>query len=187
MLLGDRLLLLGADRLDLLVQGLDVRRAAERGDARARTGFVHDVDRLVGEKTPGDVTVGQLGRGLQGLVGENRLVVVLVLAADALEDQDGVLDRGGLDLDRLEAAVQRAVLLDVLPVLVQRGRPDALQFAAGKRRLEDVGGVHRALGRAGADDGVQFVDEEDDVLGTLDLVHHRLDALLELPQFSNTS
>ncbi len=33
---------------------------------------------------------------------------------------------------------------------------------------------------AGADEGVQLVDEEDRVLGAADLVHHGLDALLEL-------
>ena len=49
-----------------------------------------------------------------------------------------------------------------------------------ERGLEDVGGVHRALGGAGADDGVHLVDEDNDVLGALDLVHHGLDALLEL-------
>ena len=41
-------------------------------------------------------------------------------------------------------------------------------------------GVHRAFGRTGADDGVQLVDEQDDVLGAADFVHHRLDALFEL-------
>ena len=41
-------------------------------------------------------------------------------------------------------------------------------------------GIHRAFGGAGTDDGVQFVDEKDDVLRPADLVHHRLDALLEL-------
>ena len=87
---------------------------------------------------------------------------------------------GRLDLDRLEAAVEGAVLLDVLAVLVERGRADALELAARERGLEDVGGVHRALGGAGADDRVQLVDEEDDVPGALDLVHHGLDALLEL-------
>src|SRR5690606_20805470 len=51
---------------------------------------------------------------------------------------------------------------------------------AAERRLDDVAGVHRALGRAGADDGVHLVDEQDDVLAATDLVHHRLDALLEL-------
>ena len=52
---------------------------------------------------------------------------------------------------------------------------------AGQRRLEDVGGVDRALGRARADEGVQLVDEEDDRCPpTADLVHDRLQALLEL-------
>ena len=41
-------------------------------------------------------------------------------------------------------------------------------------------GVHRAFGGAGADDGVQFVNEKNDVLGAADFVHHGLDALLEL-------
>jgi hypothetical protein len=99
------------------------------------------------------------------LVGELGLVVLLVLRANALEDEDGVVDGRRLDLHRLEATFERGVLLDVLAVFVERGRADALHLAAGERGLEDVRGVHRALGRTGADDGVQLVDEEDDVLG----------------------
>ena len=64
--------------------------------------------------------------------------------------------------DRLEAPLERRVLLDVLAVLGERGRADAVQLAAGEHRLEHVAGVHRALGRAGADDGVHLVDEEQD-------------------------
>ena len=64
--------------------------------------------------------------------------------------------------DGLEAALERGVLLDVLAVLVERGRADRAQLAAGEHRLEQVGGVDRALGGAGADDRVQLVDEEDD-------------------------
>ena len=63
---------------------------------------------------------------------------------------------------RLEAPLERRVLLDVLAVLVERGRADAAQLAARERRLEHVGRVHRALGRAGADQRVQLVDEQDD-------------------------
>ena len=55
------------------------------------------------------------------------------------------------------------VLLDVLAVLVERRRADRPQLAAGQRRLEQVAGVHRALGLAGADDRVQLVDEQDDL------------------------
>ena len=47
--------------------------------------------------------------------------------------------------------------------------------------LSRLDGVHRALGRAGADDRVQLVDEQDDLaLGVLDLLEHGLQALLEL-------
>jgi hypothetical protein len=173
-LLGDRILLLGADALDLLRELLDLRRAVQGLDAGAGAGLVHDVDRLVGEEPAGDVAIGELGGDLECLVGVDGLVVVLVLDADALEDGDGVLDGGRLDLHVLEAAVEGGVLLDVLAVLVERGGADAVQLAAGERRLEDVGGIHRALGRTGADDGVKLVDEDDDVLCALDLVHHAL-------------
>ena len=67
------------------------------------------------------------------------------------------------DEDRLEAPLERGVLLDALAVLVERRRADAAQLAARERGLEQVGRVHRALGRAGADDGVQLVDEQDDL------------------------
>ena len=81
----------------------------------------------------------------------------------------------------LEAALQGGVLLDPLPVLVQRGRADHAQLAAGQHRLEHVARVHRALGRARADHRVQLVDERDDLAVALpDLVQHGLEPLLEL-------
>ena len=180
MLLADGLLLLRAHLLDLLYEVLDVGRTAERGDAGTGARLVHDVDRLVRQEAARDVAVGKLDGGLEGEVREGRLVVILVLAADPLQDRDRVLDARRLDLDRLESAVEGAVLLDVLAVLVEGGRAHALQFTAGKRGLEDIGGVHGALGRSGANDRVHLVDEQDDVLRPLDLVHDGLDALLEL-------
>ena len=86
-----------------------------------------------------------------------------------------------VDHHRLEAALQRGVLLDVLAVLVERGRADHVQLTAGEHRLEHVARVHRALGGAGADHGVQLVDEQQDApLGGLDLGQHGLEPLLEL-------
>ena len=88
---------------------------------------------------------------------------------------------GSPTIDRLEAALERGVLLDVLAVLVERRGADHAQLAAREHRLEHVAGVHRALGRAGADDGVQLVDERDDLaLGVGDLLEHGLEPLLEL-------
>jgi hypothetical protein len=75
-------------------------------------------------------------------------VVLLVALADARQDLDRLLERGLLDHDRLEASLEGRVALDVLAVLVEGRRADALQLAAGEWRLEDVRGVDRALGRA---------------------------------------
>ena len=66
-----------------------------------------------------------------------------------------------VDLNRLETALQGGIALDVLAILVERGRADGLQFAAREGRLEDVGRVDRAFSRAGADQRMQLVDEED--------------------------
>ena len=95
----------------------------------------------------------------------------LVALLQAAQDGDGVLHRGLLHHHRLEAALEGRVLLDVLAVLVQGGRADAVQLAAGQHGLEQVARVHGAVGLAGAHDGVQLVDEEEDLaLGLLDLL-----------------
>ncbi len=101
--------------------------------------------------------------------------------AQAAQDRDGVRHARFVDDDHLETAFQRGVLLDALAVFVERGRADHVEFAAREHRLEHVAGVHRALGRARAHDGVQFVDEEQDApFGGLHLVEHGFEAFLEL-------
>ncbi len=149
--------------------------------AQPRRGLVDEVDRLVRQEALGDVAVGQRGRGDERGIGDADAVVDLVALAQAAQDRDRLLDRRLVDEDRLEAALERGVLLDVLAVLVERRRADRVQLAAGEHRLEQVGRVHRALGRAGADDRVQLVDEQDDLaVAVLDLLEDGLEPLLEL-------
>ena len=97
-----------------------------------------------------------------------------------MQDVDRLLERRLLDHDRLEAALERRVALDVLAVLVERRRADALQLAARERRLEDVRRVDRALGRARADERVELVDEQDRVVRVAQLLDDLLEPLLEL-------
>ena len=89
-------------------------------------------------------------------------MVDLVTLFEAAQDRDRVVDRRLADEDRLKPPLERRILLDVLAKFVERGRADAAQLAAGERRLEQIGGVHRPVGLAGADDEVQLVDEQDD-------------------------
>ena len=72
----------------------------------------------------GDVAVGEHGRGDERGVADADAVVRLVALLQAAQDRDRVLDRRLADEDRLEAALERGVLLDVLAVLVERRRAD---------------------------------------------------------------
>ncbi len=166
---------LAAELVDLLRRGLDLHPQPGRR-------LVDEVDRLVGQLPAGDVAVGEGGGRDQRGVGDADAVVRFVLLLDAAQDLDGVLDRGLADEDLLEAALEGGVLLDPLAVLVERGRADHVQLAAGQHRLEHVAGVHRGVAAgARADDGVQLVDEGDDLAaGVLDLLEHGLEPLLEL-------
>ncbi len=163
------------DGVDLDGPGVDLHAEPGRG-------LVDEVDGLVGQEPGGDVAVGQRGGGDERGVGDPHAVVHLVALLESAQDADGVLDGRLADVDLLEAALERRVLLDPLAVLVERGGADHPQLAAGQHRLDHVAGVHRALtGRAGADDGVQLVDERDDLtVGLGDLLEDGLEPLLEL-------
>ena len=121
------------------------------------------------------------GRGDDGRIGDLDVVVRFVALLQSAKDRDGVFHRRLVHQHFLEAAFERGVLLDVLAVFVERGRADAVQFAARERGLEHVAGVHRAFGLARADHGVQLIDEQDDLAFLLgEIVEHALEALFEL-------
>ena len=149
-----------------------------RADHGAR--LVDEVDGLVRQETVGDVAVGERGRGDDGRVGDLHAVEDLVAGLQTTQDGNRILDGWLLHQNGLEAALQGWVLLDILAVFVERGGTDAVQFAAGQHRLEQVARVHRALGLARADDGMQLIDEQDDLaLGLFDLGEDGLQPLLK--------
>ena len=149
--------------------------------ADARRRLVDQVDRLVGKLTVRDVAMRERRGGDDRGVGDLDLVMHRVTLLQAAQDGDRVLDRGLVDQHLLEAPLERGVLLDVLAVFVERRRADAVQFAARERGLQHVARIHGALGLAGADHGVQLVDEQDHAAFLLrEVVQHRLEPFLEL-------
>ena len=162
-----------AQVVELRRHGVDLR--ADHG-----AGLIDEVDGLVRQETVGDIAVGERGRGDERVVVDAHAVVDLVALFQAAEDGDGVLHRRLIDLHGLEAALERGILFDILAVLVERRRADAVQLAAGEHRLEQVAGVHAALGLARADDGVQLIDEQQDApLALAHFLEHGLEPLLE--------
>ena len=83
-------------------------------------------------------------------------------------------------MNRLESSLERSVLFNMLSVFIQSRGPDTLNFAARQRRLEHVGGIDRSFRRPGSDQGMELIDEDDDVAGLDDFLHHDLQPFLEL-------
>ncbi len=148
-------------------------------DHRAR--FVDEVDRLVRQESIGDITVTHGRRRDQRAVRDLHAVKYLQALPEAAQNRHRVLDRRLIHHDRLESAFERGVLLDLLPVLIQRGGADHVQLTTGQHRLEHVACIHGAFCGARPDHRMQFVDEQQDASGCgLDLGEHRLEAFLEL-------
>ena len=160
--------------VEFLGLGVDLHPLAGRS-------LVDQVDRLVRQEAIGDVAIGQRGCRDDRRIGDAHAVMSLVLLLQATEDRDRILDGRLGDEYRLEAPRQRSILLDMLAIFVERGRAHAMQFAARQGGLQEVRSVHCAIGLAGPDERMHFVNEQDNAAGGRgDLVEHGLEALLEL-------
>ena len=144
-------------------------------------GLIDQVDGLVWQEPVGDIPVGQGRGGDDGGVRDLHAVEHLVPLLQATQNGDGILHRGFIHLHRLEPALQSGVLFNILAVLVQRRRADAVQLAPSQHGFQEVARVHAALGLSCAHNGVQFIDEQDDLaLGLLHLVQHSFQPFLKL-------
>src|ERR1700730_3670624 len=123
-------------------------------------GFVVQVDGFVRVELVGNVAVRKIDRVSQGVIGITDSVKFFVALAHSADDLDGFFLVGRGHFYGLEAALEGAVFLDGLAIFAGGRGANALDFAAGERRLENIGGVQRAFRGTGADERVQFVDED---------------------------
>ena len=78
-----------------------------------------------------------------------------------LENIDSFFDAGLVDINLLETARQRMILLENTAVFLKGGRADALEFTGSQHRFHQVRGIHDATGcGAGTDNSVDFVNKE---------------------------
>ena len=74
-----------------------------------------------------------------------------------------IFNRRFRNQNRLETTFQGGIFFNVFAVFIQRRCANAMQFAAGKHRLEQVACVHAALGFARADNRVQLINKENNL------------------------
>ena len=80
-----------------------------------------------------------------------------VVFGNAYHDLAGFLNGRLRHGYRLETALQGGIFLNMLTVLVKRGGTDHLDLTTGKRRFEDIGGIHAAFSITGANQIMQGV------------------------------
>ena len=148
---------------DLPLKLVDFRWERIELNLEAGGGLIHKVDRLVWQKSVADVAVREGGGSDERSILDAHSVMHFVALFESAENGDSVFEAGLIDHDGLEAALEGGVLLDVLSVFIERGRTDGAQLAAGKLRLEHVRCVGGPFGRTGSDNGMKFVDKEDDL------------------------
>ena len=104
----------------------------------------------------------------------------LVSWAEPLQDLNRLLLRWLGNDDLRKAPLECRVLLDVLPILIERGGTDALDLAARERWLQDVRRVNCTLSGASANQRVQLINKENCVARGAQLFKHLLQSLFKL-------
>ena len=104
----------------------------------------------------------------------------LVLVPQALQNVDGVRGAWLVNLDRLEAALESGVLLEVLAVLIQGGCAHSLELPTSQKWLQNARCVNSALGSSRTHQGVNLIDEHDDVSASTNLFGDFLQAFLKV-------
>ena len=144
-------------------------------------GLIHQINRLVRQKPVCHIPSAQPYAGFDRFVRDLYLMVLLVCRPDPLENPDTLLRCRLLNQNRLKTPLQRGILLDMLSVLIDRGRPDHLNLSAREHRLHDIRRVQRTFRAPRTDDGVNLVNEKQHIAAVRCLLHGTLDAFLKIP------
>jgi hypothetical protein len=107
-------------------------------------------------------------------------MVRLVPIAQTLQNLNRVSNRGLFDLDGLEATLERCVLFEVLTIFIDGGGTNGLQFTTSQHGLKNRCSVDGAFSGTSTNEGVELIDEQDDVAAGLDLLEHLLEAFFEV-------
>ena len=107
-------------------------------------------------------------------------MVSLVAVAQTLQNVDCHRQGWLADVDRLKTTSKCCVFFEVLAVFVESGRTDGLQFSASQQWLQDGCCIDGTLGCTRTNQGVNFVDEGDDVATGANFFGYLLEALFEV-------
>ena len=131
--------------------------------ANGCTGFIDQVDGFIRQETIRNIAIGKGSGGNQGLIRDFNAMEYFVTFLQTTQNGNRIFNRRFRNQNRLETTFQGGIFFNVFAVFIQRRCANAMQFAAGKHRLEQVACVHAALGFARADNRVQLINKENNL------------------------
>ena len=93
---------------------------------------------MIRQETAGNIPIGKSNGCFQRFVGKLGFVMGLVLRAQAFQNLNRFFERWRFDLDCLESAFECCIFFDGLPVVIEGGGSNALQFSPAKCRFDNV-------------------------------------------------
>ena len=143
--------------------------------------LVHQVNRLVRQETVSYVTMAQTYGSDDGIILDTYTVMLFVTLLQSSQYAYAACHIRLVHHYRLETTLQSLVLLEILLILVQRSRTYAAQLTTRQRRLQYVGSIHRTLCLTSTHQGMNLVNEQDNLpFGLRHLVYDTLQTLLKL-------
>ena len=144
---------------------LDFSGHRMQADRHSGAGGIEQTHRLIGQLPSRNVAMRQLDRCLQRLIKNLHPMMLFHGRGHATHHQNGFVFARFAHLHHLKTAGQRGVFFDVLLVLGPSRSGDGAQFAACQRRFEQISGITRTRRATSTNQGVRFVDEQNDRLG----------------------
>ena len=99
---------------------------------------------------------------------------------DPVKDVQRFLFAGGDHLNRLKTPFQGTVLLNGPPEFIRRSGSETLDLTSGQSWFENVGGIQGAFRRSRPHQGVEFINEDDEVGVLHELLDDGFESLFEL-------
>ena len=146
-----------------------------------RAGFIHQVDCLIRQKPICNIPIGQCRGCHQSIIVDAHTVVYFVAFFQSAQDRDRILYSRFIHQDWLETPLKSRILFNILTIFIKCCRADTVKLAPGQHRFQQVAGIHAAFRLSCTDNGMKFVDKEDDpAFGLTDLFQNGFQSFFKL-------
>mmetsp|Transcript_72872 Transcript_72872/g.122731 ORF Transcript_72872/g.122731 Transcript_72872/m.122731 type:complete len:270 (-) Transcript_72872:1303-2112(-) len=141
--------------------------------------LIKNIDGLVWQKAVCDIPFGHINRGLNGFICEDAPMVLLISAFEPMQDINTLFNSWLWHHHRLKPPLQGCILLNILTVFLKGCGPNQLQLASSHCRLQQIGCICTTLCSSGANQSVNFINHNDDIIALFDLSQNVSKALFK--------